>query len=523
MDYFAFRVATVARIGPSRKSSNNRQAPASGVPARGYFLLAASLLLLSGALTGCSARPEPTVVAAAPPSAGPQTSGTPPSSEVSTSVQSVPSTSLDREATPSKTPAPTLTPTTVASPTATATSTPSPLPPTPTDTPTPAVSPTPSQTPTPLPTVVLSEDIVNILLLGVDSARNLKSQNTDTIIVISVNKATKQVSMLSIPRDLWVYIPTLGWNRINQAHKHGHSIDYPGKGPALLMRTIEVNLGIPIDHWARVDFQGFTRVVDKLGGVEMTIACPVNLRYRPPTSQEQEEMILEAGVHQMNGETALRYVRTRRDGTDFDRARRQQQFLRAMWNQTKSPEIILRIPGLWSALSDAFQTDMSLGDVVALAPVALEINPQRVRSRYIGPRQISNWKTEEGWQVLLPNNSEIQRVVASLFAPPAATEDAVASEGARIQVRNGTYRQQLAKIGADQLLWQGFSVIDTGLADHPDYKQTQVIVFQDKPQALGLLTQLLGVGPENVIHQPDPNQPADFLVILGEDYDPCGR
>ena len=114
-----------------------------------------------------------------------------------------------------------------------------------------------------------------------------------------------------------------------------------------------------------------------------------------------------------------------------------------------------------------------------------------------------------------------REVVASLYAPPSASENQVASEGARVQVRNGTHRFQLAKIGADQLRWYGFNIVDTELADNAEYQQTKLLVFNDKPIALERLIQLLGVQPENVIHQPDPNQPADIQVILGNDYDPC--
>lgn len=223
----------------------------------------------------------------------------------------------------------------------------------------------------------------------------------------------------------------------------------------------------------------------------------------------------------MDGATALRYVRTRRGGSDFDRARRQHQFLKAMWNQTKNPGIILKIPGLWSALKGSFQTDLNLGDVLSLAPLALDLEPQRIRSRYIGPNHTKEWRNAEGWSVLLPEYDKIQQVVASLYAPPSASTDQVANEDARIQVQNGTYRFQLAKIGADQLLWYGLNIVDTGPAENPDYAQTQIIVFNDKPKAVELLVRLLNVRPENVIHQPDPNQPADIRVILGNDYDPC--
>jgi LCP family protein required for cell wall assembly len=366
---------------------------------------------------------------------------------------------------------------------------------------------------------------MHLLLIGLDSTENLGSQNTDVIILAAINKDTKQVSLLSIPRDLWVYIPTVGWNRINVAHKIGHRTGYPGGGPGLLAETIRVNFGLPVDHWGRLDFRGFTRVVDELGGVEMTVPCPVNLQYKPPTSEEEQEMILEPGVYQMDGETALRYVRTRRGTSDFDRARRQHEFLKAMWNQTKEQfkglDWVPKIRGLWTALRDSFETDLNLLDFLSLVPTALEMKPQRIRSRYIGPGQTTGWVTADGWQVLLPDYAKIQQVVAGLYAPPAATGEQVAREEARVQVRNGTYRRQLALIAADQLRWYGLSIVDAAPADRPDYAQTQIIVYNDKPQAVDLLRRQLSVSAQNVIYQPDSSQPADILVILGDDYDPC--
>jgi anionic cell wall polymer biosynthesis LytR-Cps2A-Psr (LCP) family protein len=291
----------------------------------------------------------------------------------------------------------------------------------------------------------------------------------------------------------------------------------------LLKDTIEMNLGVPVDHWVRVDFQGFKRVVDELGGVEMTVACPVNLRYRPPGSgdTDQEEQILQPGVYPMDGETALKYVRTRRGGSDFDRARRQHQFLKALWDQATGPDLLLKIPGLWSALSDSFETDLKVGDVVALAPMALELRPDRIRSRYIGPNQTIDWTTHLGWQVLLPRLDRIRNLVASLYAPPSQTGNEITNEGARVQVRNGTYRQQLGLIAADQLQWEGIKVLDTAPAETPGYAQTQIIVYNDKPKTVELLSEQLDIKQENILYQPDPNQPADILVILGDDYDPC--
>ena len=360
-----------------------------------------------------------------------------------------------------------------------------------------------------------------MVLIGLDSTVNLRGQNSDVIIVVSINKSTHQVSMLSIPRDLWVYIPTYGWSRINTAHRRGYSLGYPGEGPALLQRTIELNLGIPIQHWARVDFEGFKRVIDELGGVTLTVACPVNLRYKPPTSTEEEEMILEPGVHHMDGDLALRYVRTRRGGSDFDRARRQQQFLKAMWSQFKSPSLILKIPGLYAALKDSLKTDLALGDLISLARVGIDIAPQRVHSYYIGANETTDWTTPQGWEVLLQQPDRVQQVVTRLASPPAVTEDQVASEAAEIDLRNGTTRPNLAQFAADQMQWHGLKTSVGGAADRTDYKETRIIVYNDKPKAVQLLAQVLKVKAANIIYQPGAGQGADIQVILGADYDPC--
>jgi LCP family protein required for cell wall assembly len=372
-----------------------------------------------------------------------------------------------------------------------------------------------------MPTVAFDDDVINILLIGLDSTANLRGQNTDVIIVVSVNKATQQVSMLSIPRDLWVYIPTYGYSRINTAHRRGYSLKYPGEGPALLKRTLELNLGITTDHWARVDFTGFTRVVDELDGVTLTVACPVNLRYKPPTSDEEEEMILQPGIYHMDGTTALRYVRTRRGGSDFDRAHRQHQFLKAMWNQFKSPGLILKIPGLWSALKGSVVTDLALGDLLSLARVGIEIKPQQVHSYFIGPNETDGWVTDQGWMVLLPKPDKIQQVTARLAAPPSTAEDEVAKEEARIELLNGTTKPNLPQFAADQLQWYGLKIAKTGNADRTDYPKTQIIVFNDKPQAVETLAKVLKVKSENILYQSKGGQDSDIQVILGADYDPC--
>ena len=366
---------------------------------------------------------------------------------------------------------------------------------------------------------------MHILLIGGDHDYFL-DMNTDTLIVVVVNRETKQVSLLSIPRDLWVYIPTFGWGRINIAFRIGARTKYPdGGGPGLLMRTIKENLGIQLDHWALVSYDGFARAVDELGGVDLVLPCPVNVRYQPPASEDEEEMILQPGLHHLDGATALRYVRTRRGDSDFQRAGRQQQFLKAVWHQFKGADVIPKIPALWVALKGAFATDLGLGDILALVPTALEIEPQRVRSRYIGYGQVEGYTTPEGYRVQLAIPEKVAQVIASLYAPPSA-DDRLVNEGVRVSVRNGTERHQLALIAADQLKWYGLQVVETGPADRLDYGRTRILVCGDHPKTLATLARLLKVRPEGIIHPPEPSQPtgtteADLVVILGRDFNPC--
>ncbi len=121
--------------------------------------------------------------------------------------------------------------------------------------------------PEPVPQLHLAADIVNILLIGRDTELASGSYRTDVMIVASINKAANAVTLLTIPRDLFVYIPGWTMNRINTAAVHGDATGYPGGGIALLEQTILYNLGIPIHGWPQVDFQGFKDLLDVVGAV----------------------------------------------------------------------------------------------------------------------------------------------------------------------------------------------------------------------------------------------------------------
>src|SRR6185436_17463744 len=117
------------------------------------------------------------------------------------------------------------------------------------------------------------QETVNFLLIGSDQ-RHGASFRTDTMVVAILRPNEGQVSLISIPRDLWVSIPGSENQRINTAYENGELNDYPGGGAGLLKDTIQYNLGIRIDHTALIDFDGFRQIVNTLGGVDVPVSCP---------------------------------------------------------------------------------------------------------------------------------------------------------------------------------------------------------------------------------------------------------
>lgn len=403
-------------------------------------------------------------------------------------------------------PPPTSTPLPPASPT------PSPSP-SPTPVPTEPLPSTPEPIPTPVPPLDLPPDAVNILLLGTDTRQGLTSWRTDTIILVAVNPQQQTAGLLSIPRDLWVYVPGHGYQRINTVDCLGERIGYAGGGPALLNETLRYNLGISFHHFIRIDLQGFVRIVDTLGGLEVDV--DQTIPYDSYTG-----LALTPGVYHMDGELALKYVRSRMTTSDFDRSRRQQKVLKIMWQQGVQLNLVPRIPELWGTLGDAFQTDLRLEDVISLAQIASQIEPQYLKSRLIEGTMVTGWTTPKGAMVLLPNYERIRQALTSLYAPPDESLKWLAEEAARVEILNGTGVPDRAALAAARLRWEGIQVIGVGFADRADYEHTLIINYSNKVYTPARLAAVLGVSSENIRQEPDPTSLIDIRVILGSDYKP---
>ncbi len=392
-----------------------------------------------------------------------------------------------------------------------------------------AVTPILSDTtpvPTPVPQAEVPTNAINIVLLGSDRRPDWDDWHTDVIQIISVQPAIPMVSILSIPRDLYVYIPGFWMSRINFADMYGELYGdglhgYEGGGPALVQQTLLYNLGIPVDHYVRVDFGGFIGIVDILGGIDVPVHCRLEDHWPyPDENGEYPIKVLEPGVHHMDGQTALWYSRSRKTTSVFSRERRQQQVLEAIWRKSRSLDVLPRLPQLWEQYRHMVVTDLGLVDILRLAEVAFRLNSQNIRTRSIGYQHVIPWTTPHGGNVFLPHWEEIGPLVAEVMGP--AAESPPWTSYYSVEVWNGTPHATWDQLAADRLLRAGFPTV-IGKPDRTDYESTQLLDFTPENQAgaTSHLRWMFRVAPENVISAPNPDAGVQYRLVLGADYETC--
>ena len=261
----------------------------------------------------------------------------------------------------------------------------------------------PTSTPTPVRTDF------NILIMGYGGGNHDGAYLTDSMILAHLDFATQKVSLISIPRDLWVKIPFNGdenqYGKINSAYAIGiDDKNYSNKlqqyqGPAgggVLAKTIVSQItGLPIDKFVAIDFNGFTKSIDALGGVDVNVEktftdtqypiegketelCGYSVEAIPTLTKtpdfapekiftcRYETVHFDQGVTHMDGSTALKYVRSRHsleDGTDFGRSKRQQSLIVAVKNKIFSIDFITKVIPFMSTLKGDFKTDLTLGEI----------------------------------------------------------------------------------------------------------------------------------------------------------------
>lgn len=271
---------------------------------------------------------------------------------------------------------------------------------------------------------------INILVMGIDQRPHQPANpstpftpsasdpgNTDTMAVVSIDPASKSATILSIPRDLWLEIPDGrgGWtlNRINAAFPTGVADNLPGGGPASAEAAVTYNFGIPITYYVVIDFKGFMKLIDALGGIDLTVPTTITSTVLPEADTGGYEFTFFAGREHLDGELALAYARFRNDPQgDLGRIQRQQQVALAARQKALSLGWLGHALQLWSRYNTAVQTNIPGWQIPGMALLAKQIESLGIKTRSLGePGATSEVILPSGADVLFPDPSIAARIV----------------------------------------------------------------------------------------------------------------
>jgi LCP family protein required for cell wall assembly len=365
---------------------------------------------------------------------------------------------------------------------------------------------------------------VTILLLGLDLRgvnRNTPTRS-DTMILVTVDPVTKKAGVLSIPRDLWVAIPGHGENKINTAHFFGER-DRTGGGPELARQTVELNFGVHVPYWARVDFHGFEELIDAVGGVTVDAQRAIKDDVYPAEDNGIRRVYIPTGLQHLTGAEALRFARSRHSENDFGRGARQRQVLLAARQRVLQPSVIPKIPQLIGIARRSVESNVPLTEYLPLINLARSVSTSDIVSRSV--EYSMTLDVHNDGTMLVPKREAIRALIDDVFgitrpATPTPTATPAASttpqSGAvALRILNGTDQNGLAADWADELR---ATYRITAVAPAPRrYARTTILDHTNRPGAARDLIETLGL--PNVTVEPAEPTPdgADLTLVLGPD------
>ncbi len=401
-------------------------------------------------------------------------------------------------------------------------------------------------------------DRINILLLGIGGKGHDGGQLTDTIIAASVKPSTKQASMLSIPRDLAVPIEGSGFGKINSIAAYAEQSD-PGSGGLASSQAIGDLLNAPMDYYVRVDFSGFEKVIDQIGGVDVFVDNTLDDYAYPILGNEDntdyysryEHLHIDQGWQHMDGSLALKYARSRHgvggEGSDFARARRQQKILSAVKEKIISANFLLnptRVSSLISTLHGNISTNLKVWEILKLWSIVKNIETETIINRVLDNSAAGLLVDDRGYNgayILSPRSgdfSEIQYLFNGIFG--TVSDNKVKSktqskEDITLTIFNGTWVNGLGSRVALDLEREGINVVEIANSTRHNFEKSVIydLSFGAKRDALQelkektdaniaptlpdwLKTELQERNAERKRVQPD------FILILGTDADTSG-
>jgi len=380
----------------------------------------------------------------------------------------------------------------------------------------------------------------NFLILGTGGGDHDGADLTDTIIVASLDPEDKLVSMLSIPRDLYVKDSTVGNSRINETYWRG-KLHYENseKGIEYMKTKVEGIVGVPIHYWIKIDFDGFKDLIDALGGIDINVEESIYDPYYPKDGTiEFEPFYISEGLHHLDGETALKYARSRKTTSDFDRAERQQQIIYAVKEKALKTETILsteKIKSLLNALKANVETNISVKEIMTLGGIAEGFTKDNILHRLIhddpglcgGLVYPPAREDYNGMFVLIPAGGYD---FIHLYSELNFNHPLIAKEDSTIHLLNGTTQIGVAAETKQVLRRFCFDINRFGNASTKGIKETTYYYNQKydekgeaidkKPAALDFLQQVIPgkATTEIPLEYKQYLVESDLLIEIGENY-----
>jgi LCP family protein required for cell wall assembly len=391
------------------------------------------------------------------------------------------------------------------------------------------------ETPVPIaePMPIVDEggyDIINVLLLGMATHNEGSNGLTDSMLVVSFNRDTGHTAIVSLPRDLYVYLPNRGeMSKLNQAYYYGEKYDDGYTGLDELKATILYNLGLQIDYTARLNFNGFIRLIDRLGGVEMSVDCGIqDWRLKSPeldrtVAENYEKFTLEPGVYTLDGDTALWYVRSRKTSTDLDRGRRQQDILRAIWRTIRAQGVIGNLPVLWESWGDIITTDIPFDVALSYLPDIVDLNTSDISYfTFRIKKEVNNGYTPDAEQryILVPDRDAIAALMQQVVMPTTGNQvTAIRPTIAIVNATGDSYFDYLAQIAADRLELDGFrtTIVEEATSSR-NFNHIIDYTGETKGSKLETLMRVLSTTIEGVEVTPQSERTFDYKVYIGYNY-----
>jgi len=271
--------------------------------------------------------------------------------------------------------------------------------------------------------------VMTVLALGIDGNENYLYGLSDVIRVVRVDFVKPKVTVLAMPRDLWVEIPEIEepygitHGKLNQAYFYGTPgmgyYDGPGAGAGLLARTLDLNFDLLVDHYGAVSMQTFVKMVDAVGGID--IYLPTDVDGTPVDDKTEDMGYFDAGQQHFTGDQALRFSRIRKRYNAFTRTSNQNMVLCALKDKVTSPAVVPKIPQIINAFQDSILTDLSPEQLAQLACLVPKLDSENliftaIPEDLLSPGRVYSPQQKAETYVLKADYNEIRAVINQFMA-----------------------------------------------------------------------------------------------------------